>query len=244
MSVYVCSDLHGQINKFNKMLKIVEFSENDILYILGDIVDRGPAPIPLLMQIIDMNNVKCLLGNHEWMMFNAIVKNHDKSLWFRNGGSITSQQFNKLSVLDKDIIIDYIMSMQIVIPDFLICSQNKERHFYLSHASYIDDNIPENNNIKTLIKNIDYIETAVWNRLYPINNIWELKHYDLFKGKTLIVGHTPTGNIVSPSSYQKILHSNKNHYIDIDCGCAGIPRGNLSGRLGCLRLDDMKEFYF
>ena len=40
--IYVTSDLHGYpLEKFSDMLKSVNFSQNDILYILGDVIDRG-----------------------------------------------------------------------------------------------------------------------------------------------------------------------------------------------------------
>ena len=45
---YVMSDLHGCYDKFIKMLEIINFNEQDELYILGDIFDRGSQPIKIL----------------------------------------------------------------------------------------------------------------------------------------------------------------------------------------------------
>lgn len=42
MATYVVSDLHGQYRIFLKLLEMVDFSENDQLYMLGDAIDRGP----------------------------------------------------------------------------------------------------------------------------------------------------------------------------------------------------------
>ena len=39
------SDLHGCYYKYIKMLEKINFSNNDTLYILGDIFDRGPDGI-------------------------------------------------------------------------------------------------------------------------------------------------------------------------------------------------------
>ena len=40
--IYVISDLHGYpFDKFMALLKKAGFSENDFLYVLGDVVDRG-----------------------------------------------------------------------------------------------------------------------------------------------------------------------------------------------------------
>ena len=39
--VYVVSDLHGCYDKYKKLLERINLTENDSLYILGEIVDRG-----------------------------------------------------------------------------------------------------------------------------------------------------------------------------------------------------------
>ena len=41
MAHYVVSDIHGEDDRFHKMLKLIRFSKQDTLYILGDVVDRG-----------------------------------------------------------------------------------------------------------------------------------------------------------------------------------------------------------
>ena len=38
---YAVSDLHGCYDKYRKLLECLKLTENDSLYILGDIVDRG-----------------------------------------------------------------------------------------------------------------------------------------------------------------------------------------------------------
>ena len=49
--IYVTSDIHGQYNMFLKLLSMIEFSDSDTLYILGDVVDRGSEPIRILQYI-------------------------------------------------------------------------------------------------------------------------------------------------------------------------------------------------
>ena len=52
----------------------------------------------------------------------------------------------------------------------------------------------------------------------------------------MIHGHTPSGKW-HPKGQYKITKYDKGKKINIDCGCA------RDENLGCLRLDDMKEFY-
>ena len=46
-AIYVISDIHGEYDLFMKMLEKIKFQDTDTLYILGDILDRGPNPIHL-----------------------------------------------------------------------------------------------------------------------------------------------------------------------------------------------------
>ena len=45
MATYVISDIHGEYGKFMELLDIIHFSDEDILYVLGDVVDRGKNPV-------------------------------------------------------------------------------------------------------------------------------------------------------------------------------------------------------
>ena len=70
MSTYVMSDLHGQYELYREMLKKIEFdSDVDVLYVLGDILDRGPGSLKLLQKIKDSERVYALAGNLECMHF-------------------------------------------------------------------------------------------------------------------------------------------------------------------------------
>lgn len=42
---YVISDIHGCYEKYRTMLEAIEFTEDDTLYVLGDVLDRGSTPI-------------------------------------------------------------------------------------------------------------------------------------------------------------------------------------------------------
>ena len=53
MSIYVMSDMHGLYDRYLKMLELIRFSEEDELYILGDMIDRGPDGIPILLDMME-----------------------------------------------------------------------------------------------------------------------------------------------------------------------------------------------
>ena len=72
MATYVISDIHGMYNKFTELLNKIKLKETDTIYILGDVLDRGPDPIKTLLKIMSMPNVICMLGNHEDMALDCL----------------------------------------------------------------------------------------------------------------------------------------------------------------------------
>lgn len=62
---YVISDLHGQFDALIKLLDKIEFGYDDELYILGDVIDRGPKSLECVKWIMEQDNILTLLGNHE-----------------------------------------------------------------------------------------------------------------------------------------------------------------------------------
>jgi len=178
-----------------------------------------------------MPNVKMLLGNHEYMMMEAVghCKNaaeerentnwKQRRLWYNNGGRITHDRLKRITLEQRAEIFRFLRSLPINID-----VEVNGVKYKLVHAS------PEENYMIRYGYGEGYKnarEFAVWERWYEMHPIPE--------GYTLIFGHTPTCyfQTVEPWSIWKGENA-----IGIDCG--GAYEG---GRLGCLRLDDMKEFY-
>ena len=69
---YVISDIHNDYDRFCEMLKKIEFSTDDHLYILGDVFDRSnhnPNPVELYFKILSLGD-SCMVirGNHDhWL---------------------------------------------------------------------------------------------------------------------------------------------------------------------------------
>lgn len=69
---YVISDIHNDNRRFCELLEKIRFSENDHLYILGDVFDRSshnPNPVDLYFNIERLGK-RCdvIRGNHDhWL---------------------------------------------------------------------------------------------------------------------------------------------------------------------------------
>ena len=63
---YCISDIHGYYDLFCRLLDKIRFGGGDRLYVLGDMIDKGPDSIRLAKLLFSMPNVHCIAGNHEY----------------------------------------------------------------------------------------------------------------------------------------------------------------------------------
>ena len=61
--IYVMSDIHGMADRYQEMLELIDFNEQDTLYVLGDIIDRGNGSIKVLQDMMRRPNVHGIFGN-------------------------------------------------------------------------------------------------------------------------------------------------------------------------------------
>ena len=84
---YVISDIHGEYGLFMRLMDDIALSAGDVLYVCGDIIDKGSQSVRLLRQIFSMSNVRCILGNHEhaflkyyWSLMRSSPENFNEVL--------------------------------------------------------------------------------------------------------------------------------------------------------------------
>ena len=229
---YVVSDIHGQYEKYLKMLQKINFTDDDELYVLGDVIDRGEHPVKILLDMSMRGNIFPILGNHEMMALSVLRKlcveitdeNADSHVgvddikalttWQMDGGDTTLAEFKRLDREEKLAVIEYLEEFTPYVA-ITVCGRN----YLLVHGgiplSKVDVPLEEQVLGELLTERVDY-------------------NVRYFKDKYLVTGHTPTLNIGSEYDGKMYL---KNGHIAIDCG-AGFGRP-----LGCIRLEDHVEFY-
>ena len=96
MSVFACSDLHGRYDLFKMIQDFLK--EDDTLYVIGDVFDRGPDGWRIYKEIKKDSRIILLCGNHEYMaerglrewLINGRLGFEDWALWTQyNGGQVT-----------------------------------------------------------------------------------------------------------------------------------------------------------
>ena len=109
---YAMSDLHGSLSQFRQMLSLIGFSGEDRLYLIGDVFDRKPDAMALLMDVMKRENVTLLLGNHEHMMIDYVEDRLgplQKASWLdRSGGHYTLAGFQALSSWERSLVMGYL----------------------------------------------------------------------------------------------------------------------------------------
>ena len=236
--IYVLSDIHGQSRRFDSILNQINLRPEDTLYVLGDVIDRNPDGIRILRRIMAMPNVKMLLGNHELMMLETLYFGAPdnakcpeyyfekrKALWYRNGGRITHNYLNRIKKSVRQEVFEYVFNLPL---NYQITVNGKKYILVHGAPTFL---YPDGTG-----KYHDEREFAVWKRF----------DFDLptLEDATVIFGHTPT-NCYQICNPMKIWYGES--WIGIDCGCSYPEHGDAwsgyFGRLACLRLDDMTEFY-
>ena len=231
--VYVISDIHGEYDKFVEILEHIRLKDTDTLYVLGDVVDRGPHPIKTLLKLMEMPNAICIVGNHEVMALDGLrflnteitldsVDSIDPEMlgnlidWQRNGSETTIKEYRELDPEMRQEIIHFLMDFSLY-GELMV----KGRKYLLVHAGlgeYTPGKKIEDYSLKNLV--------------------WDRADYDIqyFENVYVVTGHTPTQFITGNPNPGRV-YRNKNH-IAIDCGCS-MP----GGRLAAICLDTGEEFY-
>lgn len=232
--IYVTSDLHGiGVDVLTTLLERVGFGDDDFLFILGDVIDRGEHSVELLQWIMLQSNVQMLLGNHEAMLlsckfiFDEITDDSIEGLgyaeigtlstWLSNGGDKTLSDLkalNDTSPEEVGDIIDFLSDL----PLYETVSAGGQ-DFLLVHSGlggFRDDK-----------RMREYTpDELLWCRP-SLDDVY-------FDDIITVFGHTPT--IYYGEQYGGRIIRTKS-WINVDTGASG----NFTPSL--LRLDDLKEFY-
>lgn len=226
---YVLSDIHGDYEKYRQMLAEIHFSANDELFVLGDIIDRGEDGIKILFDMMMYANILPLVGNHELTAAMCLP-------WLLE--EITERSLEGLSVEKFTALNDWILNGGAPTLRSLQNLSRDDREIildYIADMEFYEETEIEGKKFVLTHSGIDNFEIdKPLDKYSPMDFLFFRpdEQTEFYRDKTVIFGHTPTRLLCGED---RILHGGS--WVDIDCGCGG------NGKLGCLRLDDMREFY-
>ena len=237
--IYCMSDIHGDYDRYINLLNLIQFSNNDTLFFLGDACDRGEQCMQVLLDMMTRTNVIPIMGNHDYMALRCLCflrenlsdeqiaafsaeDSLDYSGWIAERGRSTITDFMRLSDKDQNRILMYLRSFSLYQEVDV-----EDHHLVMTHGdlgNFSEDKPLSDYTLKELMfSRIDYT-----------------KRYFRDDNKYLVTGHTPTRLF-----YQDFFEIDtnidrifvRNHHIAIDCGCG------YGGKLCCVRMEDLEPFY-
>ena len=131
MAIYVLSDVHGHKAALDEALGLASPGDSDAIYVLGDMVDRGPEPLGVIQLVRSLPNAHVLMGNHERMLVDILRETGDMDsfTWALNGGVATALG---LDALDKDELAELVDWVE-ALPLFDVVD-TATRRYILVHA--------------------------------------------------------------------------------------------------------------
>lgn len=206
---FAFGDVHGCFKTLLALLNKIQATDNDQLFFLGDMIDRGKHSELVLDFLIhgqqQSKNVFCLRGNHEQYLISIIDKLDEetpKHFLSKNNLHFLFDRHKKM----KQKYFDFFLSL----PYYFELPKQ-----YLVHAGFNFNGNP--------FENLDEMLT-----------MRDFKPNMQFLGdKKVIIGHTP----IEFSEIEKSLRK-KAPVINIDNGCVFAERFPGKGSLVCIDLDN------
>ncbi len=220
---YVVSNLHGNYEKFKQLLELISFKDADIMYVLGDIVDYGEEGMELVGDLSVRYNVYPIVGEHDYKAVRMLA-GFEKMI--KSGDTPDKKFISEMTEWAEDggqVTLDSYRTLDAYMREGIL-DYLSDLTLYEEVTAGGKDYLLVHAGIKGYKDGIDLEELEP--KAFFTEPLDLGKKY--FEDKTVIVGHEPTDN-------SKIKFGNGS--IAIDCGEA---RG---GVVGCLRLEDMQEFY-
>ncbi len=201
--IFFIGDVHGCSQTFRKLVvEEMGLKKNDVLYCVGDYIDRGPdskGVVDFILQLREEHyQVHTLRGNHEQMLLDSAKAANYSRLWMMNGGAGTLDSFGVNSV--RELASGYYAFF--CQTEFFI----ETDAFFVVHAGL---NFEAANPLKDK-------ESMLWIRDFPVDP-------GFLHGKLLVHGHTPV-------SKHFIVSQDMENVVNIDGGCVFRRRqgmGNL-----------------
>ena len=221
---FVIGDIHGCFKTLKYLLeKILKLNRSDILYFLGDTIDRGNGSkevLDYIRKLSDSMTVKPVMGNHEYMMVQSYFDEKFFYKWTLNGCAQTLISFgvDPKNVNDPKVVSQipkYYLEYVSQWPKF-----ERTNDFIMVHAG-----------IDGFIKDpYSDIDTLLWTRSENIPQDFEGL-------RKIIHGHTPIPLI----QIQERVKNKTSKVLNLDGGCVYKGYAEL-GFLVALDLDKMEIY--
>lgn len=212
---FVIGDVHGCSATLRRLVdSTLNPLPGDRIYLLGDLIDRGPDSKGVLDYIFELRqrglSVNSVRGNHEEMLLQACDNRTSLGMWLANGGQTTLESFQADGA--GDIPLRYRAFLD-SLPPYILLDEFVIVHAGLNFA--LQDPFEDTG-------------AMFWTRSSYVDR-------QRIGGRRLICGHTQVSRPMLEDSlkYNKIM-------LDNGCVFGGLPE---TGSLAALELESMTVYY-
>ncbi len=179
MRRFIIGDIHGKYEYLLEVLKKSGFDyENDLLIQIGDIVDRGLEPFECMDELLKINNLILIKGNHDQAFIAQILTGKSVFGSHDNGQRITIQAWNKLTKDQKSDYLSNIFKKQVL---YHITEDN----ILFVHGGFNREQKIDDQEEFSLLWDRDLVkESMSCSKGQKLNTIEDFKE--------IFIGHTPT----------------------------------------------------
>ncbi len=231
--ILVTSDIHGHLSYLKEILRKVSFSDEDILFIVGDMIEKGPENLNTLRYIMDLykqGNVIPLIGNVDAYRLKLIYELSEENVCSFYNYILKLRQWTGTSFYEE---LATECGYQINKPeDILLSKQAVITHF--------EDEFKFIANLPTVVETQKYIfvhgglkEKQVSENISQ--SVFDLTKYDAFAenatdifDKYVVAGHWPVVLYATDIPQMNPIIDRDRRIISIDGGCGVKKDGQLN----------------
>ncbi len=132
--IWCIGDIHGCFETFKELIS--KIPENEKIYLVGDMIDRGPKTKDLLEFIINNDRIEAIIGNHEQLML-VCDQMEVCEFWDKIGGQETIESYyEKDGKFNEDIFQKHVNWLK-TLPMFRLLKYSNHKDLLISHSLMI-----------------------------------------------------------------------------------------------------------
>lgn len=232
----VISDIHGHLNRLIQLLRKLEYGGDDILVIVGDLVDKGPESLRVVQYVMDLcrqHPVYVSMGNVDLGRLRILMEDGEKAgerfaefvSWSAEywGGSLCQDMLADLGISLSQVTAEnsaaYVKRIREHFKEELAFLGSRPTILTAGNYLFVHGGVPTDD--LTALEGTDALP------FLKNDDFWNQGHH--FSQYTVVTGHWPAGLYRTDREDVSPLFDSKRRILCIDGGCGLKAAGQLNG---------------
>lgn len=230
--ILVTSDIHGHALLLKRLLGKVGFCEGDMLFIVGDLIEKGPASLACLryvMGLAGMENVVVLLGNVDLSRLQMLEELNEENCESFYNYLLKMREWHGTSIFDE---MAAELGLMLDTPEAVLASKERLLKCFQKELDFI-------RNLPAIVETQNYIFVHAGLPCEDLEAVKERDIYEILKfdnfmksglsfDKYVVVGHWPVAIYNNRIAQTNPIIDSRTHIISIDGGCGLHMEGQLN----------------